>query len=78
MLQDEATAEKKVTFSQDYNKKRGPSHWSGNWTRWNDDNGAMILTPDLLLEETSGQAIRILTNLDKTDFSTSRLPEKQQ
>ena len=26
-LQNEATAEKKVTFIQDYNKKRGPSHW---------------------------------------------------
>ena len=29
-LQNEATAEKKVTFSQDYNKRRGPSHGSGN------------------------------------------------
>ena len=44
-LQIEATAEKKVTFTQDYNKKRGASHGSGNWTRRNDDNGAMILTP---------------------------------
>ena len=29
-LQNEATGEKKVTFTQDYNKKRGPSHGSGN------------------------------------------------
>ena len=27
--QNEATAEKKVTFTQDYNKKRGPFHGSG-------------------------------------------------
>ena len=44
-LQKEATAEKKVTFTQDYNKKRGPSRGSGNWTRRNDDNGAMMPTP---------------------------------
>ena len=44
-LQNEATAEKKVTFTQDYNKKRGSSHGSGNWTRRSDDNGAMIPTP---------------------------------
>ena len=44
-LQNGSTAEKKVTFTQDYNKRRGPSHGSGNWTRWNDDNGAMISTP---------------------------------
>ena len=44
-LQIEATAEKKVTFAQDYNKKRGPSHGSGNWTGRNDDNGAMMSTP---------------------------------
>ena len=44
-LQNEATAEKKVTFTQDYNKRRGPSHGSGNWTRRNDDDGAMMSTP---------------------------------
>ena len=44
-LQTEATAEKKVTFTQDYNKKRGPFHVSGNWTKRNEDNGAMVLTP---------------------------------
>ena len=32
-LQKEATAGKKVTFTQDYNKRRGPSHGPGNWTR---------------------------------------------
>ena len=44
-LQNEATAEKKVTFIQDYNNRRGPSQGSGNWTRRNDDNGAMMLNP---------------------------------
>ena len=44
-LQNEATAEKQVTFTQDHNKKRGASHLSGNWTRRNDDNGAMMSTP---------------------------------
>ena len=44
-LQSEATTEKKVTFTQDYNKRRGPSHGSGDWTRRNDDNGAMMSTP---------------------------------
>ena len=43
-LQNEATAEKKVTFTQDYNKRRGPSHGSGNWTGQNDNNGTMMLT----------------------------------
>ena len=44
-LQNKVTAEKKVTFTQDYNKRRGPSHGSGNWTGRNDDNGAMMSTP---------------------------------
>ena len=44
-LQNEVTAEKRVTFTQDYNKRRGPSHGSGNWTRRNDDNRAMMSTP---------------------------------
>ena len=44
-LQNEATVEKKVTLTQDYNTKRGPSHGFGNWTRRNDDNGAMMSTP---------------------------------
>ena len=44
-LQNEATAEKKLTFIKDYNKGRRPSHGSGNWTRQNDENGAMISTP---------------------------------
>ena len=44
-LQNEATAEKKVTFTQDYNKRRGPSHGSGNWTRRTNDNGAIMSTP---------------------------------
>ena len=44
-LQNEATAEKKVTFTQDYNKRRGPSHGSRNWTGRNDGNGSMMSTP---------------------------------
>ena len=44
-LQNEVTAEKKVTFTQDYNKRRGPSHGSGNWAGRNDNIGAMISTP---------------------------------
>ena len=44
-LQNEATAEKKVTFTEVYNKRRGPSHGSGIWTRRNDDIGAMMSTP---------------------------------
>ena len=44
-LQYEATAEKKVTFTQDYNKRRGPSHGSGNWTSRNDGNGGIMSTP---------------------------------
>ena len=44
-LQIEATAEKKVTFTQDYNKRRGPSHGSGNWASRRDINGTMMSTP---------------------------------
>ena len=44
-LQNEATAAKKVTFTQNYNKERGPSHGSGDWTRRNNDNGAMMSNP---------------------------------
>ena len=44
-LQNEATAEKKVTFTQDYNKRRGPSHGSGNWADRTDGNGTMMSTP---------------------------------
>ena len=44
-LQNEATAEKKVTFAHDYNKRRGLSHGSGNWIRRNDVNTAMLSTP---------------------------------
>ena len=35
-IENERTAEKKVTFSQDYNKKRGPAHRSQQWTRGQD------------------------------------------
>ena len=32
-IENERTAEKKVTFTQDYNKKRGPGHESEQWVR---------------------------------------------
>ena len=32
-IENERTAEKKVTFTQDYNKKRGQDHGSERWTR---------------------------------------------
>ena len=32
-IENERTAEKKVTFTQDYNKKRGPDHGSKQWAR---------------------------------------------
>ena len=35
-IENETTAEKKVTFTQDYNKKRGPDHGSEQWTRGQD------------------------------------------
>ena len=44
-MQNEATAEKKVTFTQDYNKRRGPSHGSGNWADRRDGNGTTMSTP---------------------------------
>ena len=44
-LQNQATAEKKVTFTPDYNKRRGPSHGSGNWSGRNDGNGSRMSTP---------------------------------
>ena len=44
-LQNEATAEKKVPFTQDYNNRRRPSHGSGNWAGRRDSNGTMMSTP---------------------------------
>ena len=44
-LQNEITAEKKFTFTQDCNKRRGPSHGSGKWVRRNDNNEAMMSSP---------------------------------
>ena len=35
-IENERTAEKKVTFTQDYNKKRGPDHGLEQWTRGKD------------------------------------------
>ena len=38
-IENERTAEKKVTFTQGYNKKRGPDHGSQQWTRGQDFHG---------------------------------------
>ena len=35
-IENEKSAEKKVTFTQDYNKKRGPDHGSEQWARGQD------------------------------------------
>ena len=35
-IENERTTEKKVTFTQDYNKKRGPDHGSEQWSRGQD------------------------------------------
>ena len=35
-IENERAAEKKVTFTQDYNKKRGPDHGSEQWARGQD------------------------------------------
>ena len=35
-IENERTAEKKVTFTQEYNKKRGPDHGSEQWARGQD------------------------------------------
>ena len=35
-IENEKTAEKRVTFTQDYSKKRGPDHRSEQWTRGQD------------------------------------------
>ena len=35
-IENERTAEKKVTFTKDYNKKRGPDHGTEQWTRGQD------------------------------------------
>ena len=43
-MQNVCTAEKKVTFTQDYNKIPELFHGSGNWTRRDDDNEAMMPT----------------------------------
>ena len=44
-LQNEATAEKKVTLTQDYTERRGPSHGSENWTSRSDNNATKMSTP---------------------------------
>ena len=44
-LPNEATVEKKVTFTHDYNKRRGLSHGSGRSVNRIDDNGALTSTP---------------------------------
>ena len=44
-IENERTAENKVTFTQDYNKKRGPDHGSEQWARGQD---FQIRTPNFI------------------------------
>ena len=48
-IENERTAEKRVTFTQDYNKKRGPAQGSQQWTRGQDfqRRNQNLLTMDL-------------------------------
>ena len=64
-LQNEATTEKKVTFTQDYNKRRGPSHGSGSWINRNDDNGAMLSTPQPYARGNSRPSNQISNNISQ-------------
>ena len=70
-LQNEATAEKKVTFTQDYNERRGPSHGSGHWTGQYDNNGAMMSTPR---SSTTGNFRR--SNQNPNNFRQNRPSER--
>ena len=82
-LQNEAKAEKQVTFTQNYNKRRGLSLGSGNWTSRNDDdqprrsialdkqvsyNRAIMSTPKLTPEKNSERTIRIRTTPVEIDL----------
>ena len=58
---------KKFTFIQNNNKRHGPFHGSGNWTNQNDDNGAMMSTPNLTPEKSFDGAIRVNPTLVKID-----------
>ena len=80
-LQNEATAGKKVTFIQDYKKRRGPSHGCGNWTSPNDDDHSrrslahakqwmmeLWFQPrNLTTQKNFDRAIRIITTLVEID-----------
>ena len=70
-LQNEATAEKKVTFTQDNNKRRGPSHGSGNWTGRNDNNGTMMSTPRSFTRGNFRPS-----NQNPNNFRQNRTPER--
>ena len=76
-LENEATAERKVGFTQEYNRKHGPSHGYWNWTCRSDNNGAMMSTthPDTN-KENSDQAIRVVTTsveIDPLSEETTRI-----
>ena len=71
-LQKEATAEKKVTFTQDYNKRRGPSHGSGNWASRRDSNGTMMSTP----RSSTGGNFR-LSNQNPINFRQNRSSDRR-
>ena len=75
-IEKERTAEKKVTFTQDYNKKRGPAHGSQQWTRgqdfqrrnnnYNTDGfrNSPIITRNSLLDQTSRMGMIAQTTED--------------
>ena len=67
-LQKEPRAQKKVMFTQDYKKRRGPSHGYGKQTSRNDDNRSMMSTPQPYTRVTSGQIVRLLTTSDNINL----------
>ena len=75
-LQNEAIAEKKVTFTQDYNKRRGRSHGSGSWSSRNDGNGAMMSTPRSFARGKSRPSSQNPNNSDKLDLPSEETTRK--
>ena len=74
-LENERTAERKVTFTQDYNKKRGPDHGSEQWARGQDfqkrnqnynNKGSWRNSPLPIIVSLQGQTLHMGT----TDLTT--------
>ena len=62
-IENERTAEKKVTFTQDYNKKRGPDQGSEQWTRGQDFQRRTRILPMI----DSGEVPLITTKISLQD-----------